>query len=363
MRLTWEERILAMPSELQLLGWTSRGLRCPDHSLDFQRQQDECFPISLIQMPNGTGKTTTLKLLRAALCGAPEEGTWTPELVRELAPRHSDADSGEFALRLRYNDRRLTIVLRFDFDDGIVRHSTTVGSGLRDGFEPPRELRRFLNRDFVRFFVFDGELAEQLLDRRQTNAQTAIEVLFQLDIVRRMSTAVEDYWTDLMTGRSATAEKGLSRRRNRVKKLRERLASLRIERAQLLTERDEVSADIDAKRNRLERDLKKHREFGARLATVESTAARARDDVKRVSNNVLGEFRAPYALSPHFAAAMVALRTTSTASSFRRARPASSLKSWHEKTSAYAADHSTKTPVAVFSFALADICRLIVSRC
>lgn len=54
---------------LTLLGWESSGLRCPDMVIDF-RKDGKAPRVSLLQMPNGTGKTTTLDLIKAALTGA-----------------------------------------------------------------------------------------------------------------------------------------------------------------------------------------------------------------------------------------------------------------------------------------------------
>ena len=296
-----------MASELQILGWEAEGLRCPDHRVDFQRRPDECFPISLIQMPNGTGKTTTLKLLRAALCGAPEEGEWTPDLVRRLAKRRSH-DSGHFMLWLRYNGRRLTIVLRFDFDAGHVKYATTVGSGLRDGFEPPRELRRFLTRQFVRFFVFDGELAEQLLDRRHTDAESAIENLFQLNVIASISGAVERYWEHKTSGRNATKDRGLVLRRNRVRKLRTRLERLRRDQEKLGKQHERLSGDLQARQMRFDHELKEQREFGARVGSAEAAAAGATGTVGQLSADLLAKFREPHALAAQFAQEMLALK-------------------------------------------------------
>ena len=59
-----------MPATMRILGWKAEGLRCPDHDIDFSADTNEINPVTLIQMPNGTGKTTTLNLLRAALSGS-----------------------------------------------------------------------------------------------------------------------------------------------------------------------------------------------------------------------------------------------------------------------------------------------------
>ena len=50
---------------LNLLGWKCEGLRCPD--FDFDLNQKGNALATFLQMPNGTGKTTTLRLLKRSL--------------------------------------------------------------------------------------------------------------------------------------------------------------------------------------------------------------------------------------------------------------------------------------------------------
>ena len=45
-----------------ILEWESVGLRCPDFKIKISKNGNS-FP-SFIQMPNGTGKTTSLSLLK-----------------------------------------------------------------------------------------------------------------------------------------------------------------------------------------------------------------------------------------------------------------------------------------------------------
>lgn len=66
---------------MQILGWKAEGLRCPDHDISFLDQEGNPYPISLIQMPNGTGKTTTLALLRAALSGSAANPGWDDRMI------------------------------------------------------------------------------------------------------------------------------------------------------------------------------------------------------------------------------------------------------------------------------------------
>ena len=94
-----------MPTTLRILGWEAEGLRCPDHEVDCRDNQGRPFGVSLIQMPNGTGKTTTLSLLRAALSGAAENGSWIQKQVRDLQKRDDTDTGGLFELRLAVNEK------------------------------------------------------------------------------------------------------------------------------------------------------------------------------------------------------------------------------------------------------------------
>ena len=51
--------------KLNLLGWKCEGLRCPDFNI--QLDYNESSSATFLQMPNGTGKTTTLRLLKRSL--------------------------------------------------------------------------------------------------------------------------------------------------------------------------------------------------------------------------------------------------------------------------------------------------------
>ena len=151
-----------MKDEIRVARWKAEGFRCPDHEISFVDENDVASPITLIQMPNGTGKTTTLELLRAALSGSAADGQWDKEKICSLAKR-GNAGKGLFELVLLHNRRRLTIVMVFDFEEGTVRYTHHPRSGKKDGFHPPIGLAKFLHAEFVPFFVFDGELAERLL--------------------------------------------------------------------------------------------------------------------------------------------------------------------------------------------------------
>lgn len=50
---------------LNILGWKCEGLRCPDFNVEINERGNNSS--TFFQMPNGTGKTTTLRLLKRSL--------------------------------------------------------------------------------------------------------------------------------------------------------------------------------------------------------------------------------------------------------------------------------------------------------
>jgi DNA sulfur modification protein DndD len=189
-----------------------------------------------------------------------------------------------------------------------VTYKTTHGSGQRAGFQPPNAFRRFLNPNFVNFFVFDGELAQRLLDRTQTNAEAAVEALFQINMFSTLQQRVREYWTDKTAGVSATEERGLSRRGNRVKDLEDRLAKLRAERAKLEAKQGELGAQLKAREEAYNQEIKKDEALSHNINSAAVDAERYKGVVREYAAEVFEAMRDPYALSPTFAGDIMNLK-------------------------------------------------------
>ena len=297
-----------MPAVMRLLGWKAQGLRCPDHEISCADSNGEPFPVSLIQMPNGTGKTTTLDLLRAALSGAAVEPGWDRHRISEFRKRNSDVADGFFEVRLLLNERRATIVMEFDFENGRVSYRTTHGPGRRDGFHPPSDFRRFMNKNFVNFYVFDGELAQHLLDREYTDAQVVVENLFQMNAFDAMSRKVGEYWESKTQNVSATEERGLSRRQNRLASLRSRLAKCRREQRKLEEKRADLAAQLQKREDAYHQEIKKEDARFQALNDAETKVERLKGKVREETLEVLDRMRDPHALSSSFAVSMLAFK-------------------------------------------------------
>ncbi len=298
-----------MPAVMKILGWKAQGLRCPDHEVDCCDGRGEPNKITLIQMPNGTGKTTTLSLLRAALSGAAYGELWDRDSVREFQKKNSgSAATGSFEVRLLLNNRRATVIMDFDFEHGRVSYKTTYGPGQRSGFHPPAEFRRFMNPNFVNFFVFDGELAQRLLDRSHTNAEAAVETLFQVNTFSVLEQRVKDYWTAQTENVSATEERGRSRRENRVSNLERRLDVLKKQKRELEGKKTDLSTRLKRQEDAYNLEIKKDEALSENIGKATIKAEQLKAAVRQEALDVLDAIRDPFAVSPAFASSISELK-------------------------------------------------------
>lgn len=185
-------------ANLRILKWESEGLRLPDFKVDLEASESGAVPrVTLVQAPNGTAKTTTLNLLRAALSG--EAVSWGHDKVEQFArkdPISGDLikSEGHFIVSCLCAGHRYTFALRFDFESNTCRYETTTPQGRINEFKPAPALRPFLEPGFVRLFVFDGEQAQALSDRAQTKARDAIEVAHRIYLFGRIKQHIQDYY-------------------------------------------------------------------------------------------------------------------------------------------------------------------------
>ena len=298
-----------MSTTMRILGWKAEGLRCPDHEVDFRNGQGQAFGISLIQMPNGTGKTTTLSLLRAALSGVAANGGWNRKQVKELGKKGCTEPKGLFELQLSLNDRRVTIIMEFDFETGRVDYKTTWGSGQKYGFNPPFQLRRFMKKDFVNFYVFDGELAENLLSKEHTDAENAVESLFQVDLLRTMERKVSEYWDEKTCDVTAKDDTGYTRRKNKLDAWRRRFDELNDQKSNYERILKEISGKLKHQQEGYDREIKKEKGWETKINDAEGTVKNLEDKVHKTTTSVLDGMRDPQALSPAFATSIFDLKS------------------------------------------------------
>lgn len=299
-----------MSAVMRILGWKAEGLRCPDHEIVCYEEGSDPYAVTLIQMPNGTGKTTTLELLRGALSGSGQIDMWTIDKVRGFQKRTSEQSDGFFEVSLLLNNRRVTIRMVFDFESGRITYKTTRSTGQQDGFKPPREFVRFMNQEFVELYVFDGELAERLLDRNEVDAELVVEHLFQLNLFESLKQRVNDYWDDKTKDTHAKGERGLSRRRNRLSRLRERLQDLIKQREKIFQSRDSLLVELESKKAKYHAAIMKEQDRAEKLQKAESKVEELQEMKREMALDALEAMRDPHAISTVFAESILSFKNS-----------------------------------------------------
>ena len=76
-------------------------------------EDGKIYKNSFIMMGNGTGKTTTITLIKGLLDGTAEK--WPADVVRSFAPVSNVSDGGCFKLVIRFNDNRYIYILNLNY--------------------------------------------------------------------------------------------------------------------------------------------------------------------------------------------------------------------------------------------------------
>lgn len=293
---------------IELAGWSSKGLRCPDVEVNLRSASGAIPKVSLIQMPNGTGKTTTLRLLNATLSGSAEK--WTVEAVRELRRPDEDVEKGVFQVTLLIDGKALTIELTLDFSLGQARYTTSnPGSGgIVHRWHVPPAVHKFMAPEFLKLFIFDGEFADKLLNSDLGEADRAVDALCQLYLLEHAATRTRDDWetkAKAATGKSAST---LNRWRDQESQLKERQKHLvgareaaELKSKALQGEVLDLQRKIDERMSNVEATRTRHEH-----AVLELNAAKA--SVASSSVNLMSAMRLPYALHPKLATQLTDLR-------------------------------------------------------
>ena len=295
-----------MSLELSLVGWSAKGFRCPDHSVSMERNGRRLYKTTLVQMPNGTGKTTTLELLRAALSGDADK--WSEEAIQGFAKSGLTKSTGLFIVKLVVNNKPLTLELTFDFERGKVRYRTTYASGVRQGFHPPPTLSPFFRPQFVRLFVFDGELASHLLDSRLAKAREAVDSLFQLSLLDDLSSKFSENWTNRANRVSAKDTKGLTRRRNELESLQDRLKKLQSERRSLSSKVSTLKKQLIALEEDYNARLTQKGDIGTKLENILAELQARQEAIRQYSADAISRMRDPHSLAVEFSTRLQSLK-------------------------------------------------------
>lgn len=135
---------------------------------------------NFIMMANGTGKTTTMTLIKGLLDGSASQ--WSISKVKSFAPTTTNGDNGEFSITVKFDERQYKYFLSLDYQKGTAKIETLAPpKGREAGLRLPESIKGIFTPEFVSRFVFDGEQAKKSMDRSSNEADETIRYLYRLD--------------------------------------------------------------------------------------------------------------------------------------------------------------------------------------
>ena len=185
-------------------------------------------------MANGTGKTTTMTLIKGLLDGSAKN--WPVDYVKSFAPTTTTGDKGEFSITVKFDEKQYKYFLSLDYVNGIAKIETQAPpKGRETGLLLPTAIKGIFTPEFVSRFVFDGEQAKKSMDRTSNEADETIRYLYRLDELDEILAMNMNILTEIQNaeGGSTGTRGSLSNLRSRQKKVRDHIASLEKKQKQL----------------------------------------------------------------------------------------------------------------------------------
>lgn len=182
--------------------------RITDLKISFVNSTGNIINNNFIMMANGTGKTTTMALLKGLFDGKAVD--WDEDKVKSFAPTTRASDTGEFSITVKFDDRQYKYFLCLDFKAGVavIKTTTTEIGGQEEGRHLPDSVKDIFSSEFVNRFIFDGEQAEKTMDSSSNEAEETIKYLYRLDKLDHIIANNQRILTEIQDAEGAKGSKG-----------------------------------------------------------------------------------------------------------------------------------------------------------
>lgn len=247
--------------KMSILGIEYKNIRkISELKLSFVDANGKSIKNNFVMMANGTGKTTTMELIKGLMDGSAAD--WSAKKIKTFAPTTSHSDEGVFSIAVKFDERQYKYFLYMNYKTGTanIKTTTTTLGGMEDGRHLPDALKGIFTPEFVRRFVFDGEQAEKTMDSSSNEAEETIRYLYRLDELDEIIATNQRILTEIQDAEGSKGSKSsLSNLRTRqegvkttISKLQKRAAHLRKdiktfedERKEKITQRDALDKNYE----------------------------------------------------------------------------------------------------------------------
>ena len=247
--------------KMSILGIEYKNIRkISELKLSFVDDNGKSIKNNFVMMANGTGKTTTMELIKGLMDGSAAD--WSAKKIKTFAPTTSHSDVGVFSIAVKFDERQYKYFLYMNYKTGTanIKTTTTTLGGMEDGRHLPDALKGIFTPEFVRRFVFDGEQAEKTMDSSSNEAEETIRYLYRLDELDEIIATNQRILSEIQDAEGSKGSKSsLSNLRTRqegvkttISKLQKRAAHLRKdiktfedERKEKITQRDALDKNYE----------------------------------------------------------------------------------------------------------------------
>lgn len=256
--------------------------------LSFENPNGNIIGNSFIMMANGTGKTTTMSLIKGVFDGS--ANGWSSSIVKTYAPTTVTSNNGEFSIKVKFDKKIYHYFLVFDYIAGTAKIETAaMPKGRENGRILPESIKTIFTEEFVKRFVFDGEQAEKSMDSKFDEAEQTIKYLYRLDKLDDILSANQKILSEIQNtegeGRngSDSALSNLHTRRDEVKhtirtlkfkadSYKKRIEEYEAEKAKKIAQRNEIDKkykDLNQEKNNTIKEIEKNKkDISAKIAEI-----------------------------------------------------------------------------------------------
>ena len=291
----------------------ANGLRCPDTLISFKNKPTGPV-INLLQMPNGTGKTTIIELLQGALTG--DVINWSPAKIKSYA-RKTEGDlaiEGLFKLTISIerNDNHVQIVvfqIDFDFHHGKVDFFTTPnkGAGMEDGWTPPKDLRQYITKSCVEVFVFKGDKVNDIISPEKEDAEVTIKAFFGIDSIEGFVGVVKDNFRNRVS-KTTVNDRNVKSEKALLKRWDDRCALLKVKYEEFTKKLEDYVKEEKELKDNWGDVISKQKGANDRQIEIKSKIEGAKNELSRHSSLVFEQLKNPFSLSNNLISGLVTMK-------------------------------------------------------
>jgi len=243
---------------------------------------------NFIMMANGTGKTTTMSLIKGVFDGT--ANNWDSSTVKTYAPTTVSSNNGEFSIKVKFDEKIYQYFIVLDYAAGTARIETAaMPKGRENGRILPESIKTIFTEEFVKRFVFDGEQAEKSMDSKFDEAEQTIKYLYRLDKLDDILSANQKILSEIQNteggGRNGS-ESALSNLRTRRDKIehtikvlefkasdyKKRIDNYEAEKADKISQRNEIDKkykDLNEEKNNINTEIENNKkDISAQIAEI-----------------------------------------------------------------------------------------------